>query len=851
MKNFFSKAKPYLILNAIILAIFTIFYAVFGVFPFGSGTLAHYDELSQVIPMSSYVFNFLEGKFPLFFSTVNGLGSNTFGTLAYFIFSPFNFILLLFGRSGMIYGFNLLFVIKLMLVASVSMWFAKKHFKDFDLLRLLIVSLSYAFCGFMFMMFTFFSFVDYLIAMPLLVESFIYLKEKKKILPLTLVLAFMMINCFGVGCFVMLYLFVIFSAYVYICIEKGERKVIVVKTICALLCAIGLAMPLLLPSFVSFLNASRNSGLSNFISINEKALPSKLAVEITEFFPFIFSIIYLLKCDKKDKFNNFLLVCEILTFILIVFDLSLKAFNMGSILGYYSRFGFVSAFLTFILTCKSLDTYFKFDEKGPKFSMLYIGVGILCLVYIFTCIIFFGAVTDTLASQVCFWPILAFLVLESLILAIPFFISYSYKKEIKGGFIVITFVIILCSICGSCLNYFPGGVVDTKGHGTMASFSKYIDSHDRVKIRDTGYLSMGVGNAGFSSCNIFSSLAEKEGIDSLKDIGYTTNINNASTYSGTLLSDMVVGTKYYIYPYEREESYLKLIASENGYYLYQNLLYTNAILTLKKEIEFTNDPIKNQQLIFEAFGGTGTILREVKPDLTYTDCELVDGKVVATSKTNIGTITINYDNLDGKLLYAYYKKTDKIRHLEVDSCELGNKMLLEMNRKDGKMSIEIYESLDIDTLKFYLLDLSKIGSIFSNNSNFRQEYNKFLGNIHLSGNSTVVLPYANLKGYSVKVNGNDVDFSNKFSQFMTLDLKAGENIIEITFNNPIYKYILIGLLVAGVLVTIGIVFNKIASKISAKLVDILLFSLAIIITLGFIIVPCGANFYALIKHLFL
>lgn len=848
MKNFLQKAKPYLILNGIILALFSVYFAIFGIFPFGKGTLAHYDELSQIIPQSTYILDFLDGKSPLFYSTVNGLGGNTFGALSYFIFSPFNFILLFFGRSAMLQGFNILFVIKIMLISSVGMWFAKRHFENFGVVKLLIVSLSYGFSGFMFMMFTYFSFIDYLIFMPLLVESFLYLRKTKKILPLTAVLSLMMLNCFGVGCFVMLYLFLIFAIFAFLCLEKEERKVVTIKTMCALLCAIGIASPVLVPSFVTFLGSGRNSGLSTFTIISENAMPSKIIVEITEMFTFVFSIIYLIKCDKKDKFNTFLLVCEILSFILIVFDLSLRAFNMGTILGYYSRFGFVSAFLTFFLSCKAIDSYYNFEGKAPKFSPLYIGVILIGAIYILACTGLYNSLTSILSSQSCLFPVLLFYVLENAILLVPFFISYGYKKKIKGHLFVITLILLIFSIFGNFMNYFSGGIVDSQKIYTMSSFSKYIDSHDRVKVRDYGYLALTSGLAGYSNASEFSSLADKEGINALKDIGYISRINNSATFSGTLLSDLVVDTKYYIYPYERNEDYLELVSSEYGFYLYKNKICPDPIKILKKEVNFTGDILQNQQLLFEALGGTGEILEKVTPTLNFTNANIVDGTIYQTKgSVTPSEIRVEYDIPEEKLLYFYLKDLKAGACVEIDDCNFEENTIVELNRKNADMLINLYNSASIDSFEFYTMDIEKVKNLFNSSSNLRQEYNKLLGNIRLSQDDTVILPYSDIKGYTVLVNGKKVDFSNKFSNFMTLELKSGENLIEITYNNPIYKYILFGVLIGIVLIIIGALFSHFAFKISGKLVDILLFSLAIIISVVFIVIPCNVNYYTFFK----
>ena len=67
-KNFFKTNKEYFITSLIILMVFIALYAVFSAFPFGTNTIAHYDMIAQIIPISETIFDFLKGESPLFYS---------------------------------------------------------------------------------------------------------------------------------------------------------------------------------------------------------------------------------------------------------------------------------------------------------------------------------------------------------------------------------------------------------------------------------------------------------------------------------------------------------------------------------------------------------------------------------------------------------------------------------------------------------------------------------------------------------------------------------------------------------------------------------------------------------------
>ena len=109
---------------------------------------------------------------------------------------------------------------------------------------------------------TYLSFLDYLIYMPILVHFFIKMQETNNFLPLSFIIYFMILTCFSLGSFSLLYLFIIFGAYVFIVSEKEDRASLITKTILALVVGVSFALPILIPSFFSYLSSGRSEVLS-------------------------------------------------------------------------------------------------------------------------------------------------------------------------------------------------------------------------------------------------------------------------------------------------------------------------------------------------------------------------------------------------------------------------------------------------------------------------------------------------------------------------------------------------------------------------------------------------------------
>ena len=102
--------------------------------------------------------------------------------------------------------------------------------------------------------------------------------------------------------------------------EKIERANLITNTILALVVGISFALPILIPSFITYLSSGRSEVSSIFSPTHPYSLPTKIMTAIGEVILCTFAIVYIFKCDKKDKINRFLLFVETLTLVTILFE---------------------------------------------------------------------------------------------------------------------------------------------------------------------------------------------------------------------------------------------------------------------------------------------------------------------------------------------------------------------------------------------------------------------------------------------------------------------------------------------------------------------------------------------------
>ena len=101
----------------VMLLIFSIFYTVCGIAPFGTKSIAWCDMEQQVIPLMLDLRHVLTGEDSIFYSAGNAGGMNMWGVYFFFVASPFSLLVCLVKESQMLTLMNLLVMWKLAVAA--------------------------------------------------------------------------------------------------------------------------------------------------------------------------------------------------------------------------------------------------------------------------------------------------------------------------------------------------------------------------------------------------------------------------------------------------------------------------------------------------------------------------------------------------------------------------------------------------------------------------------------------------------------------------------------------------------------------------------------------------------------
>ncbi|MGO3873041.1 MAG: YfhO family protein, partial [Lacticaseibacillus paracasei] len=105
-----------------------LYFAIRGTFPFGSSSVLTVDLGQQYIDFFAYLRQTLLGHpGQLFYAFNKALGGDMYGVFAYYLLSPFNWLVVLFPADMLDVAAFLITVLKISTIGFTMGWYAKRH----------------------------------------------------------------------------------------------------------------------------------------------------------------------------------------------------------------------------------------------------------------------------------------------------------------------------------------------------------------------------------------------------------------------------------------------------------------------------------------------------------------------------------------------------------------------------------------------------------------------------------------------------------------------------------------------------------------------------------------------------
>lgn len=646
--------------------VFAVALKVNSIYPFGKSVMSSYDMLAQVAPFIEHFFDVIDGKSSLFYSFSIAGGADVFGTLAYCCISPFTFVFLLFGKGNVYYGTSIVLPLKIICIGISAYVYLRKRFKNLSPLWRIALSLSYAFCGYLYVSNTYINWVDILIYVPVLAWGFRKLVKTGQKGTFIVGLCLIIYTCFSIACFSLLIIYPLAIAYCYIVVPKAEQRKTIVDLVIALCLAVAFSLPVLIPALYAYLVSGRSSGLFNglFGELKPDPLYYKISYIFTDGLTLFFTFAYLVKNGVKRPIDRFLLLAALITLMPILCDECCIVLNFGSYNSYAMRFGFLNGFYFLFVAAKFLNGFAAGKEVAAeggtdgsetedisngktlnqkpsadnKFLKIFfpVSLAVLCIGALvggyFLCVAAQGDKIEKWFSS-RFAHSLGGLEVTAIVFGIVAIIALYGTFLIKNKKIDRRFfaIIMLVIVCGQSAFYTENLVYGNKKEttdfdriGVLTDFIKTTDDgeYSRIKMKQD-YLTADMPfTLHTQAYSVFSSVIDDKNYVPARFFAYGGNGSNTiKSYYGTFFGDCILGNRYYISNSSSvERNYTAVVGydvDKNGnkldtgdYRLYKNnYAFPNAFVVGGRAGDFNTDDFKKGNLydkysvLVKALGG--------------------------------------------------------------------------------------------------------------------------------------------------------------------------------------------------------------------------------------------------------
>lgn len=559
------KKNKVLILSFIIpIVAMCIVYYLKDIWPFGDNMYLRSDCYHQYAPFLKELYSKLKDGGSLLYSWKIGGGMNFLSLAAYYLASPLNILVLLFGESHIVEAVSFFIILKTGLSSLAFTYYLTRHFKR-NYLIFAVFGLFYSMSAY----FAAFSWnimwLDCMVLLPIIILGLERLVNRGKCFLYCIALGIAIFSNYYIAIMICIYLVMYFVYLVAVSNHSGKKFVLTSCRNFAVysLLAGGLAMCMVIPEYCTLLTTASGEfsfpeQLENYFSIFYMISRSLINVDVSIFEPhdpnlyctvavFVLLPLYLLnkKINVRERIGK--------TVLVIIFLLAFN-FNIPNYIWHGLHFpnslpcrqSFIYIFLILTLCC---ETVLRIKQYTLRQIMgCFTGAAALILVIEE---LYVGESYDFTSIY-----------LSLIFIAVYVFLAVAYKKKLLSRSFIV-YLIFVVAITESTIN------MNTTGIGTT-SRSAYLEDNEAIEEL--------LSKAELFETDLFYR-TEKADRKTKNDAAWN-QYNGMSTFSSTSSLGL---NEYY-------ES-LGLETSFNAYAYYGNTPLTDALFSVKYVIsnEFTED----------------------------------------------------------------------------------------------------------------------------------------------------------------------------------------------------------------------------------------------------------------------
>jgi len=849
-KSLFQRVKLYAIPGLITCAVIVFIYVFKGIWPFGANRIDYFDNMQQVAPLYAHLWDWMHGKASLWFDWYTGFGTNVSMSISAFsMLSPFNLLLYLFPRTLILESISILTLVKMIFMAVAMYAYINKKYNSLSYNMKVVFSLMYTFCGYTVLYGSCFTpWMDIVALFPLLMLAYENMMQTGKKLFYIIMVAIIFIINYYLGAMSLVYIFLISGAYVLLMSKKEKIKEHAWNLGIGTVAGLGLSCFVLVPVMMQLSGSQRGGSgqgiVSQYIGWIKSAIISDGQMAAFQRWMMLYGmafaaavIIMGLKKFKEEKntirYMIFLLLISLLPIVVEGINLM---WHFGSYNGYTLRNGYIVAFT--LITVAAYFAQRMFEEVTADKKQL-----VKQLVIFVVAAAVYAVIYNIIPSND--------IILAAFILFIAIFIAafIFYNKKLKKdgiGFDFNTIIAIVAievfigaySLIGppKFYEYEPYQYGDYVQAANEVKDSLDIEESvtDRIVNPDISL------NANYplilrrSAMSSFTAALQSDTQSYSKKFGYSKYFLWLLDSGGTVFTNSLFHVTQAVNVNELDSQMYTAVRSDGDYTLYDADYKLPFAMSVNKNItrqDFSGNWEDLHNIFYKALTND---TQDIVNGMSYTKKEssvIREYNVRADGKqaVYINIVDVNNRNTDANASWLISSMHIYVNGEAVLVPTLGdvkntayftdynNNLVYLGTFENENFTIRVeYDDpwyLKVSEVSFAGLDMDKMQSLVDKHADDYCEtsYTSDSLTVKINGsgvNNMALIPVVYSDNWNVKVNGKKVKAKSVCGLFTGVDIHAGENVIEMTFEPKGKK--------AGMLISLATLIMMIASALILK-----------------------------------
>ena len=849
-KSLFQRVKLYAIPGLITCAVIVFIYVFKCIWPFGANRIDYFDNMQQVAPLYAHLWDWMHGKASLWFDWYTGFGTNVSMSISAFsMFSPFNLLLYFFPRTLILESISILTLVKMIFMAVAMYAYINKKYNSLSYNMKVVFSLMYTFCGYTVLYGSCFTpWMDIVALFPLLMLAYENMMQTGKKLFYIIMVAIIFIINYYLGAMSLVYIFLISGAYVLLMSKKEKIKEHAWNLGIGTVAGLGLSCFVLVPVMMQLSGSQRGGSgqgiVSQYIGWIKSAIISDGQMAAFQRWMMLYGmafaaavIIMGLKKFKEEKNNiRYMISLLLISLLPIVVEGINLMWHFGSYNGYTLRNGYIVAFT--LITVAAYFAQRMFEEVTADKKQL-----VKQLVIFVVAAAVYAVIYNIIPSND--------IILAAFILFIAIFIAafIFYNKKLKKdgiGFDFNTIIAIVAievfigaySLIGppKFYEYMPYQYGDYFQLANEVKDSLDIEESvtDRIVNPDISL------NANYplilrrSAMSSFTAALQSDTQNYSKKLGYSKYFLWLLDSGGTVFTNSLFHVTQAVNVNELDSQMYTAVRSDGDYTLYDANYKLPFAMSVNKNItrqDFSGNWEDLHNIFYKALTND---TQDIVNGMSYTKKEssvIREYNVRADGKqaVYINIVDVNNRNTDANASWLISSMHIYVNGEAVLVPTLGdvkntayftdynNNLVYLGTFENENFTIRVeYDDpwyLKVSEVSFAGLDMDKMQSLVDKHADDYCEtsYTSDSLTVKLNGsgvNNMALIPVVYSDNWNVKVNGKKVKAKSVCGLFTGVDIHAGENVIEMTFEPKGKK--------AGMLISLATLIMMIASALILK-----------------------------------